>query len=148
MMNTTKEEICQNWPSEIHIRHLMLYWYKMGISATRAAVETNEAYENAVSTRTVQRWFQRFQEGDFNLEDRPSATVFNHLHSLGKKSRMGSWTPHNLSEVNLGQRVMICTSLLLKHRVDPFFNRMITGDEKSGHCRNGKRAGLSGQLPI
>ncbi|KAH9511364.1 hypothetical protein DERF_009832 [Dermatophagoides farinae] len=61
---------------------------------------------------------------------------------------MGSWTPHNLSEVNLGQRVMICTSLLLKHRVDPFFNRMITGDEKSGHCRNGKRAGLSGQLPI
>ena len=68
---TTKEEICQNWPSDIHIRHLMLCWYKRGVKATRASAEINEAYENAVSTRTIQRWFQRFQESDFNLEDRP-----------------------------------------------------------------------------
>ena len=67
---TTKEEICQNWPSDIHIRHLMLCWYKRGVKATRASAEINEAYENGVSTRTIQRWFQRFQEGDFNLEDR------------------------------------------------------------------------------
>ena len=139
----------------------MAYWFKRGYNTTTATFEINKAYTNAVTARTVQRWFQRFQDGDFSLEDKPrsgrpqeidddkllelvesnpaqtsdelatilgcsSTGVRYRLHSLGKTSRLGRWTPHKLSETNLRQRVMICTSLLLKQRVDPFFNRMMT----------------------
>uniref|UniRef100_A0A1I7XFJ2 Histone-lysine N-methyltransferase SETMAR n=1 Tax=Heterorhabditis bacteriophora TaxID=37862 RepID=A0A1I7XFJ2_HETBA len=32
--------------------------------------------------------------------------------------------------MNLDDRVVICTSLLARNKIEPFLNRMITGDEK------------------
>ena len=38
--------------------------------------------------------------------------------------------PHELSQNNLDDRVIICTSLLARNKIEPILNRMITGDEK------------------
>ena len=57
-------------------------------------------------------------------------TVLRHLHDMGKVSKCGIWVPHKLTENQLLQRVTICTSLLARIAVDPFLNRIITGDEK------------------
>ena len=38
--------------------------------------------------------------------------------------------PHELSQKNLDDRVVICTSLLARNKIEPFLNRMITGDKK------------------
>ena len=152
-------------PTPEQVRFLMLYWFRIQDSATRAASEINKAYPNIVTSRTCQRWFKRFREGDFSLEDRPrsgrpqevdndrllqlldenprvtteelamkfkcsKSTIFDHLHSLGKKNRAGRWVPHELTDNNRAQRLSICTSLLLKQRSEPFLDRMVTGDEK------------------
>ena len=38
--------------------------------------------------------------------------------------------PPKLSQKNLDDRVVICTSLLARNKIEPILNRMITGDEK------------------
>ena len=40
------------------------------------------------------------------------------------------WVPHELSQKNLDDRVIICTSLLAWNKIESILNRMITGDEK------------------
>ena len=49
----------------------MAYWFKRGYNTTTATFEINKAYTNVATVRIVQRWFQRFQEDDFSLEDKP-----------------------------------------------------------------------------
>ena len=62
--------------------------------------------------------------------DCSNSTIFEHLKSLGKKCKAGRWVPHTLTANNRTQRLSICTSLLLKQRREPFFDRLVTGDEK------------------
>lgn len=57
-------------------------------------------------------------------------TIEYHLHEMGKVQKLGIWVPHQLTLDNLNQRVTICNSLLSRLNVDPFLDRMITGDEK------------------
>lgn len=57
-------------------------------------------------------------------------TIENHLHQLGKIQKCGVWVPHQLSPANLNQRSSICSSLLSRFKLDPFLNRLVTGDEK------------------
>lgn len=57
-------------------------------------------------------------------------TISNHLRSLGKVMKLGKWIPHDLSENNKNQRIMICTSLLSRQNRLPFLEQIVTGDEK------------------
>ena len=54
----------------IHFRHLMLYEFRKGSSVTIAMKNICAVYgENALSSRTCRKWFQRFRAGNFCLED-------------------------------------------------------------------------------
>lgn len=62
-------------------------------------------------------------------------TILNHLNSMGKVQKYGSWVPHKLSQKNKDQRLNICASLLARHHMArdhhcPFVSQIITGDEK------------------
>ncbi len=51
-------------------RMIFLYEYKLGTKAAETARNINKAFgEESVPVRTVQRWFQRFQQGDEGLND-------------------------------------------------------------------------------
>ena len=57
-------------------------------------------------------------------------TVLNHLHKTGCQKKLDTWVPHELTVKNSIDRVSICESMLKRNEIEPFFKRMITGDEK------------------
>lgn len=57
-------------------------------------------------------------------------TIHDHLKRLGFVSKLTIWIPHNLKEIDSIRRITICYSLLKSQENDPFFKRIITGDEK------------------
>ena len=63
----------------------------------------------------------------FNVSDE---TICLHLHQLGKCWKLSKWVPYELSETNKLQRLTICSSSLSHHNLVPFFDWMLTCDEK------------------
>jgi histone-lysine N-methyltransferase SETMAR len=59
-----------------------------------------------------------------------NSTVHEHLQALGKVNRHGVWVPHKLTIEQQMQRSSVCASLLARQKVDPFLERIVTGDEK------------------
>lgn len=52
------------------LRAIFLYEYKLGHKATEATRNINKAFgQETANERTVQRWFQKFRNGDESLED-------------------------------------------------------------------------------
>ncbi|GFX61481.1 histone-lysine N-methyltransferase SETMAR [Trichonephila clavipes] len=49
------------------------------------------------------------------------------------------WVPHELAEKNLSDRVRMCSSHLIRHNMEPFLDKLITGDEIWILCENIKR---------
>ncbi|XP_065645670.1 histone-lysine N-methyltransferase SETMAR-like [Hydra vulgaris] len=66
-------------------------------------------------------------------------TIRLHLHAIGKAWKLSRWVPHKLSIDNKKQRLTICTSLLSRHNVEPFLDRLLTCDEKWIVYNNTKR---------
>ena len=56
-------------------------------------------------------------------------TVLNHLHKTGYQKKLDTWVPHELTVKHLMDRVSICELLLKRNEIEPFFKRIITGDE-------------------
>jgi histone-lysine N-methyltransferase SETMAR len=55
-----------------HFRHLLLFAFNQGSKATNAAQSIRDLYgADSITDRTAQRWFARFQDGNFDLEDTP-----------------------------------------------------------------------------
>ncbi|KFM57872.1 Mariner Mos1 transposase, partial [Stegodyphus mimosarum] len=57
-------------------------------------------------------------------------TVGDHIKSLGFVLKQSVCVPHELTEKNLSDRVRMCSSHLIRHNVESFLNRLVTGDEK------------------
>ncbi|KAJ0177351.1 hypothetical protein K1T71_007360 [Dendrolimus kikuchii] len=57
-------------------------------------------------------------------------TVLAHLKKAGYTKKLDIWVPHELTEKNLINRVLICDSLLRRNETVPFLKKLITGDEK------------------
>lgn len=57
-------------------------------------------------------------------------TIEQHLHNLGKVSKLGKWVPHILTEANKITRVSICQSLLSRKRRFDWLESLVTTDEK------------------
>lgn len=54
-----------------HIRHLMLYEFHRGSTATEAMINITAIHGQVLSVRRCQIWFERFRSGDHNLKDKP-----------------------------------------------------------------------------
>ncbi|GFT58539.1 histone-lysine N-methyltransferase SETMAR [Trichonephila clavipes] len=67
---------------------------------------------------------------------RPSKNICNRLV---KQTEQGVWVPHNLSEENRANRSTTCNLLLQRYNTEPFFDRLITADEKWVLFYNPKR---------
>lgn len=66
-------------------------------------------------------------------------TILRHLSEIGKVKKMDKWIPHELTERNKLDRLNVCSSLLTRFNRDPFFDRIITCDEKWVLYDNRKR---------
>ncbi|GFQ74496.1 histone-lysine N-methyltransferase SETMAR [Trichonephila clavata] len=71
-------------------------------------------------------------------------TVLNHLYKAGFKKKLDVWVPHQLSKNMMGH-ISSCKAIAKRNKIDPFLQRMVTGDENVSHttlCRNdrGQRA--------
>jgi len=61
----------------MHFRHLMLFYFRKGKNAAQTAKKICIVYgDSAVAESTIRKWFTRFKNGNFDLEDR----------DLGKRS--------------------------------------------------------------
>ena len=57
---------------KVHLRHVMLYEFRKGVSVGTAQKNISSVYlDRAPALNTVKKWFGRFRNGDFNLEDQP-----------------------------------------------------------------------------
>ena len=57
---------------KIHIRHLLLFFFRKGLSSGQTRKEICEVYgEEALSVRTCERWFGHFRASRFDLSDLP-----------------------------------------------------------------------------
>ena len=56
--------------------------------------------------------------------------IENHLHSMGKVLKIGSWVPHQLSQKDLDRLAEACTILLSKSRRFDWLDQVVTGNEK------------------
>ncbi|GFT38991.1 histone-lysine N-methyltransferase SETMAR [Trichonephila clavipes] len=65
-----------------------------------------------------------------NALNQPWSTIQEHLPQIGKTDSAGVWAPHNLSEENKANRCTTCKLLLQRYNTGPFFDRLITADEK------------------
>ncbi|MEZ0498461.1 hypothetical protein [Sphingomonas sp. IW22] len=67
-------------------------------------------------------------------------TVVRHLKEIGKVKKLEKWVPHELNDIQKYQRFEISSSLLLRNKVEPFLERIITCDEKWIVYDNRKRS--------
>ncbi|GFX48070.1 histone-lysine N-methyltransferase SETMAR [Trichonephila clavipes] len=65
-----------------------------------------------------------------NALNQPWLTIQAHLQQISKTNRAGVWVLHNLPEENRAHRSATCTLLLQRYNTEPFFDRLITADEK------------------
>ncbi|CAF1504907.1 unnamed protein product, partial [Didymodactylos carnosus] len=104
--------------------------------------------QDIISTRTAQRWFNRFDNGDFELDDsprsgRPTEIDLDQLKQLIEDDprlttrcvakQLGCF--HTTIETHLNElgktwKYDVCMDLLTSHRNYEWLRNLITGDEK------------------
>lgn len=56
----------------MHFRHVLLFYFRKGKNARKACEKLREVYgDNALQERQCQRWFSKFQAGNFDIKDGP-----------------------------------------------------------------------------
>ncbi|GFV53711.1 mariner Mos1 transposase [Trichonephila clavipes] len=93
-----------------------------------------EAYEsNALSRAQCYRWFEKFQNGDFD------STVSRRLKAMGKIIKVGRWVPRKLTDRQQEKQKIVCEMLLAHYKRKSYLHRIVTGDEKWIYFENSKR---------
>ncbi|EFN81530.1 Histone-lysine N-methyltransferase SETMAR, partial [Harpegnathos saltator] len=55
---------------DVHLRHILLYYFRKGKNASQAHKKLCAVYGNeALKERQCQNWFARFRSGDFSLKN-------------------------------------------------------------------------------
>ncbi|GFW55586.1 HTH_48 domain-containing protein [Trichonephila clavipes] len=115
-----------------HFRHILLFYYRKGKNAVQARKKLTDVYgEGVLTVRQCQNWFAKFRSGNFDVEfaprsGRPVEADKDAIKALVDANRQIT------TQRNLCRRIDVCDSLLIRHENDPFFKRIIIGDEK-GH---------------
>ncbi|GFV88293.1 histone-lysine N-methyltransferase SETMAR [Trichonephila clavipes] len=65
----------------------------------------------------------------------PDTTVGDHIKSLGFVLKRSVWVLHELTEKNLSDHVRMSSSHLIRHNVEPYLDKLITGDESGFFTR-------------
>ena len=98
----------------IHFRHLLYFAFRRGQNTTEAVRGICTVYgEDVISNRAGQRWFSKFKNGDFELEDaprsgRPSRFDDDRLMELLKEA--GHQTSQELAE-----KMGCCQRTIINH---------------------------------
>ena len=85
--------------------------------------------DDVVKTMLEQDPFLTISEIEERLNS-AQQTILDHIWKIGLVWKYSRWVPHELSQKNLDDQVIICTSLLARNKIKPILNRMITGDKK------------------
>ena len=56
--------------------------------------------------------------------------IADRLKKLDMMKKTDVWMPHELTQKNIINRILMCESLLKQNFLNPFLKRIITGDEK------------------
>ena len=84
--------------------------------------------DDVVKTMLVQDPFLTTSEIAERLNS-AQQTISNHIRKIGLVWKYSRCVPHELSQKNLDDRLVICTSLLAWNKIEPILNKMITRDE-------------------
>lgn len=56
----------------MHFRHILLFYFRKGKNASQACNKLRKVYgDKSIKERQCQRWYKKFNEGDFDLNDAP-----------------------------------------------------------------------------
>ena len=55
-------------PNSRHLREVLIFCFNMKKSAAEAHRMLSNTYGEAISERTCREWFQRFKNGDFDVQ--------------------------------------------------------------------------------
>ena len=91
-------------------------------------------YEDRLNTLIHNDSFQCIQELE-NVTNCDHSTIVRHLHSMGKVHKSDASVQHALNQNHKNQRLVICASLLARHRLArtqhrPFLSCIVTGDRE------------------
>ena len=121
-------------PNKRHLRELLIYFFNLKKSAAGAHRLLVETYgEAALSERSCCELFQKFKNGEFDIEDKecsrrpkvPNArrtctcirnintlAISHRLKSLGMIKKQENWIPYELTPRNVECRFRTCEILL------------------------------------
>ncbi|EGI60565.1 Mariner Mos1 transposase [Acromyrmex echinatior] len=57
-------------PNKRHLRELLIYFFNLKKSAAEARLLVEAYGEAALSERSCRKWFQKFKNGEFDVEDK------------------------------------------------------------------------------
>lgn len=124
-------------PNSRHLREVLLFCYNSKKNAAEAHRMLSETYgDAAVSERTCREWFQRFKNGDFDVEDKHGGgrektfkdeqletlldeelaetlgvsqqAISKRLKALGMIQKEGNWVPYELKPRDIERRLCVC----------------------------------------
>ncbi|XP_067126777.1 histone-lysine N-methyltransferase SETMAR-like [Centruroides vittatus] len=131
---------------KVHVRHIMLWEFKLGNNATETTKKICNVYGSGViSDRAVRKWFTKFRSGDFSLKDeeRPGRSsdfdddvlkVLIEQNPRQMTRELAEKLHTSQSTINchlqkLGKKVDSCYLAFLAKK-ESFLAKIVTGDEK------------------
>ena len=129
-------------PSKQFLHAYMLYDYKSNLTAAESCWRINAAFgECTIAERTCQKWFAKFKEGDFDLDDEPRS---------GRPSEVDDDRLRQLIEADPSQTcVALAQQLGVSHKTfpsaTPWGTRRLTIARR---LRSTSRLSLPQNLPI